>query len=386
MLEQGRTAGAAAALALALLLHASPALAAENRVFLVSRVAVDVTAESAAVARAQALAQGQTKAVELLLERLTLREHRARIGAIDAAKLSTLVQGFEVGSERASATRYIGEINFRFRPDAFRKLLRDAAVPYSDTEARAVLIVPVLEQTGADGVAQRLLWEEANPWRAAWARVAGGGAIVPLVLPAGDLTDSAALDAEAAIAGDGEKLKLLAQRYGLSDTLVAHARVEPSRDQTVLAIKLKRNGQAMAPLKLSPNADAAQEPFADAVKGVVRLLEEQWKRQTLISFDTMSEMNVTVPLAGLADWVEVRERLAKAGEVNRVDLLAVDRGAARLHLRYFGTPERLKLGLAQRNLALNEEGGGWRLSRSDAAPQGNAPPGAPLPTAPRANP
>jgi hypothetical protein len=367
----------------------TPAFAAESRVFTVSRVAVDVTAASATVARGQALAEGQAKAFELLLQRLTLSEHRPRIGVVDGARLAALIQGFEIARERASATRYVGEMTVLFRSAQVRKLLRDAAVPYSETEAAPLLIVPVFEQ-GAD----LLLWEEVNPWRSAWAGVVGGGAIVPLVLPAGDLGDSALLDAGSAISGDKEKIARLAGRYGLNDVLVAFARIEPAGPNSFLNVKLMRNGVAQPPHRIELGAIALPPPPAGqvggqtagqagvasvddltgAVKSIVRDVEEQWKRQTLLQFDALAQMLVTVALSEIGDLVQVRERLAKSSEVNGVDLISLNRVAAVLRLHYYGVPERLQLGLAQRNLDLVSENGAWRLGLRDfAAPSTPSP-------------
>lgn len=368
----------AVALCAGMVLWQTPAFAAESKIFTVSRVAVDVTAVSAAVARGQALADGQAKAFELLLERLTLSEHRQRIGVVDGVKLGALIQGFEITRERASATRYVAEMTVRFRSANVRKLLRDAAVPYSETEARPLLIVPVFEDATGPQPAGLLLWEEINPWRRAWAGIVGGGAIVPLVLPAGDLEDDALLDAGAAISGDKEKIARLAGRYGLNDALVAFARLEQAGPNKVLNIALTRNGVAQPQLSLAlPPLPAGQsvgqagvasdDAMVSAAKSVVRDLEEQWKRRTLLQFDALAQMLVTVALSEIGDLVQIRERLANAGEVNGVELISVNRQAATLRLYYFGAPERLQLGLAQRNLDLVSENGAWRMGLRDVA-------------------
>ena len=72
-------------------------------------------------------------------------------------------------------------------------------------------------------------------------------------------------------------------------------------------------------------------------------------------------MRIVVPLESLSEWVETRRRLRELAVVASVDLAKLSRGQADVLLRYFGEKEQLMLGLAQSNLALNFESGGWVL-------------------------
>ena len=66
-------------LALALAVFPAGSTATAQDVFEVSGVAVDVTAETAAAARARALASGEQRAFEILLDRLTLKSDIDRL-------------------------------------------------------------------------------------------------------------------------------------------------------------------------------------------------------------------------------------------------------------------------------------------------------------------
>ena len=101
-----------AAMAILLALGSAPAVAAAP--YEVTGVPVDVTAADAATARDQAIVEGQRKAFTMLMERLVGTEQAASIPTPDDAQLSTMVQDFEVESERLSAVRYIGVMTFRF--------------------------------------------------------------------------------------------------------------------------------------------------------------------------------------------------------------------------------------------------------------------------------
>lgn len=100
--------------AVAVLLAAGYASAMAAAPYEVTGVPVDVTAADAATARDQAIIEGQRKAFTMLMERLVGTEQAASIPTPTDAQLSSMVQDFEVESERLSAVRYIGVMTFRF--------------------------------------------------------------------------------------------------------------------------------------------------------------------------------------------------------------------------------------------------------------------------------
>jgi hypothetical protein len=98
----------------AVLMALGPAPAMAAAPYEVMGVPVDVTAADAATARDQAIVEGQRKAFTMLMERLVGTEQAASIPTPDDAQLSSMVQDFEVESERLSSVRYIGVMTFRF--------------------------------------------------------------------------------------------------------------------------------------------------------------------------------------------------------------------------------------------------------------------------------
>ena len=103
---------------------------AELSVYEVRDVAVDVTAETAARAREQALAAGEHMAFRRLLERLTLREDHARLPELEQREITEYVQDFSVADEKTSAVRYLARLNFRFKAQEVRGLLHDFGVTF----------------------------------------------------------------------------------------------------------------------------------------------------------------------------------------------------------------------------------------------------------------
>jgi hypothetical protein len=66
-------------------------------------------------------------------------------------------------------------------------------------------------------------------------------------------------------------------------------------------------------------------------------------------------LSVTVPIANLRDWVEIRRRLSGIPTVQRAEVRALARTQGQLNLVYFGDEGQLQQALAQRQLSLLQE-------------------------------
>lgn len=365
--------------ALALAVAAAGRTATAQDVFEVSGVAVDVTAETAAAARARALAAGEQRAFEILLDRLTLKSDIDRLPVLSAADRAVLVQDLSVANEKTSAVRYLAELTFRFKPREVRKMLRDLAIDFAETPSKPVLVLPVYRAAGVV-----VLWDDPNPWRDAWSGIVGPGALaglVPMELPAGSLADIAAIGAEQAAVGDRARLAALSGRYGTSDVIVALAELAaapggaPSISVTVNRYGESVSEQAIVTGVTGRPGEAVEAVLRRAAAQVADEIEDQWKADNLIQFERSEIVAVVLPIKSLGEWVTARSRLGRVAVVDRVDLVLLSRDEARINIQYLGDIDQLALALAQADLGLREEEGRWFLELgSGAAPPRAAPP------------
>lgn len=333
--------------------------------FTVLGVAVDTSAEDASKARALALAEGQREGLKRVLEQLTLAEDYPLLPKVDESLANRLIASFEILDERVSAQRYRAALNIRFKEDEVRALLRAAGVRFTEAAAPPTLVLPLLLKDGAP-----LLWEEPNPWFAAWREHKGGSALVPLIVPLGDLADMGTLPSAAAASGDIPGLARIAQRYGAAGALIARAslHLDAAGGAPSLGVELLRSsgGQFSAErLAVAGEPEAPLEAlYAAAVTAVERRLTETWKTAHLMRFGSESRLIAEVPLSGLADWVALRERLAQQANVRRVDLLTISTGQAEIAINYTGDLLQLQEALRQAGIELARESEAWRLSFS----------------------
>lgn len=346
-----------------LILAPDPALA-DDAAFVVGGVKVDATADDAAEAREAAMAQGHVRAMRKLMERLVLDEDLKRVPLFSSKEVVELVRDFSVSKERSSSVRYLAELTFRFKPEAVRDLLRLNRVRFAETRSKPVLVLPLYGTSG-----DVRLWQEENPWLQTWIAREPGGELVTLVAPLGDLGDISTIDAGQALAGDEDKLRRMARRYGAEDVLIAQAVLESaspegelpirvtmrraigaSRDRTVINAYRQKEGETL------------DDVLARAASRVVAEVHESWKRSNLLSFEQQRRVPVLASFVTLADWLEIRRRLSGASTVlsSRLDYLT--RRFAILDLEVIGDDAQVALALAQRDLRLTPaESEGWQL-------------------------
>lgn len=360
------------ALVVVLTLAAARAWAAAD-VFIVRDVAVDMEAETSAAARDEALAAAQRTAFLRLLHRLVPSREYSRLPDPAAARINDYVLGIEIQSERASAVRYIADVTVTFKADQIRRLLRGRGIPFAETRSKPILVLPIYE-TGGD----ILLWEQPNPWFEAWAGRPAGGGLTSVLAPLGDLSDISLVTLEHAQSGDTKAFQALADRYGAGSVLVATARLEGAFGAEPPVLQL--NGVWYRPgsqeLTVVDRVAAAPDQaeadlFKEGARRLAAFVEEAWKEQNLLRFDSADTLTAVVPLQRLEDWVEVQRRLASIAFVQSSALLSLSRSEAKVLLRYIGDTEQLAVALAQSDLSLERNGTSWILTRrSDSGTDG----------------
>jgi hypothetical protein len=351
-------------LAMAGFLLTLPALAQtrSGSVYTVSNVSVDATSQSAAQAREIARSDGERRAFRTLMERLTLKQDWSRLPKVTDADLFGLVQDFEVTSERSSTVRYLATLTYRFRPEPVRRLLRDRGVAFTETRSKPLVVLPVLSAGN-----RAVLWDDPNPWRAAWARQPLVEGLVPMQVPVGDLAAVQAIDTQQAVKGDKDALAEIGRHYDNGDVLVVQAALSGSGDQRTLQLTTARYSGGFADqnwvssVKSEPK-ESDDDFFARAVVAVVADVSEAWKKATLQHTGEEATLTALVPMTNLRDWVVVRDRLQSVPAIQRATLLSLSQEGARIEIHYVGDPQQLQLVLSQRDLVLAGGDTDWTLS------------------------
>ncbi|MEP1229741.1 MAG: DUF2066 domain-containing protein, partial [Litorimonas sp.] len=114
--------------------------------FTVTGVAVDATASNAIEAQTLASQDGQIRAAQLLLERLTLNTERLvrPLPELTAQNVQRMIRAISVDNEKRTANRYLGDLSVAFNPREVQTFLRQHELTLISSQARPRLIVPVV--------------------------------------------------------------------------------------------------------------------------------------------------------------------------------------------------------------------------------------------------
>ena len=349
--------------------------------FAVTGVRVDINGSNPTTVRDQAIREAQAKAWTELYRRLVPGGgNPPRLSDNDIARL---VQGFEIDEEKVSASRYLGAITVRFRPNAVRDALGQSggATQYVEPPAQPFVILPVTQTDG-----RIILWQDRTPWREAWEARQPAASLVPLMVPDGELSDAQAISGEDAVGGNAEALARIAQAYKAGGVVVARTDLpangpDPARGLTVEVVRYGLDGTRDAQT-VQVKGSSPEDLMTRAVAAVGTQLDDSWRREHTTATGPEQNTLVRVPLSAVNDWVETRKRLAGVHAVTRTNLVSISRSEALLTLTHRGDPDQLAQALVRQDLGLA------RTAPAPAAAPGAAPvgyPGAPLPAAPSAD-
>ncbi|NVK17607.1 MAG: DUF2066 domain-containing protein [Methylocystaceae bacterium] len=332
--------------------------------FEIKGVYVDVTADNVTEARKQAMREGQNRAFEILLRRLTLKADRDFLPWVEPANQAQYIRDFSIADEKTSAVRYLARLTYHFKPDAIRNLLKARSIPFAETISKPVLVLPLFDDGG-----QLSLWDEPNPWSAAWSNLSLQNGLVPVVLPLGDLEDISGVSAQQAGALDESALLNMANRYGVNGAVVPRL-VVAGRNQagqpTDVDLIVNRVGGSYAGRTTSLGITRLENEdlmtFLQRVAVVVTEgIEESWKRDNLLQFGVDGVLPVNLTIDGLSEWIDVQKRLSTVAVVRRVELALLSRDTVQLNLHFIGNLDQLIGSLRQVDLDLTVSGESWAL-------------------------
>lgn len=341
-----------------LALGAAPSFAAQDSAFTVKGVKVDVTAESATVAREQAFAQAQQSAFRQLADRLLSDSEMAAFQMPETETISTMINDFEITEEQLSSVQYIAAYTFRFKKDAVRNFLGGSGLSYTDVSSKPVLILPYY-QWGS----RTVLWGNDNPWLAAWTRGEEQDGLVPVTVPIGDIQDVSDMGDADALTYNTENLERMIDRYGAGEAVIMIAAPVWSADQPETQIPVEINimvyrtgsgrPEMAQNLKITANPDdSATVLFDRAVQEAQKALQLEWKDKTLVSPGQDSSLQARVRFASMGEWIETQKKLRRVQGVLNIKLLSLKSNQAHIELSFRGNEDRLRLALAQADMTL----------------------------------
>lgn len=324
--------------------------------YTVDAVQVDIEASSAVSARDQAIEKAQKEAFLRLAKRLLPDSENKTIEIPSSETIQNMIDGFQIKNEKISSTRYIGEMVFRFNPNAVSNYFDLNDTPHIQTKSKPVLIVPFY-QVGD----RNLLWEEENTWRKAWEKYTQADTVLPVVLPLGDLNDLQDIPDLSVLSGDNEKLAKITSRYGTNDVL-AVVLMKGNNFKTgeeifqIFVMGVTDQG-VIEPINIispiSPN-DTVEDSMTKAVKEVLKVIEDDWKQKMAVRpTQTDNVLYAYIPFKNLQQWVLISSRLRSVPRIKDIEVEGLVQDKADVKVTYTGPIETLAQDLSSEEMILS---------------------------------
>lgn len=345
----------------ALLAGVAQSAGAADRAYTVANFPVQASAKNAVAAKKAAIADGQSAALRSLLKRIVPVTAYGRLRQIGEINAAHYIDGLSVRSEQNSSTEYFASLDFAFRPDSVRQLLRQSGVPFIDQQAPTATLVPVM--IGADGEPQRA----QGDWAEIWKSLDLKNAISPVNLSG--LRGSIHSDVLQGLSDGDESrgLRILASEYGSELILVAQAAVDPAANKLNVSVS-GRDG--VGPLNWSKSYRIYDGDVAYAMElaAVVTLgvIEGRWKAaqaqrsgglQALVQ--PASAFRVEVQFESARDWYRLQREISGISGVGDFRVDAVSARSADISLSYPGGGNGLAGTLARNGYSLIDVGDRW---------------------------
>ncbi len=310
--------------------------------FTVAGVKVDAIGNNAIEAQTNAITEGQAKAAEILLKRLTLPQQRAGkdLSAVSTESISRMIRALNVSNEKRSNQRYLGDITVAFSPTEVQSFLAAQNLTMMSSQAEKRLLVPVMSGNG--------LWT-ANDWHGAWASGAFANSLTPVDTISMAGGNDNLISASQAASGDITALKRLGQFFGARQILVAVA--EPALG----GIRVNISDIALDTGYKTNLGTISSASYDDAAWQVIEKLEESWKSASV----TLAENAVTTPVSILYrshdDWINLQSIINSSAQIQGARLDALSKDGALMSVTYGGDFNRLQNELGYKGVEVKQD-------------------------------
>ena len=336
--------------------------------YTIAKYPVEATAQNAVAAKEKALADGQRAAFRSLLKRLVPVTSYSQLATLTSVQAGNLIGGVAVKSERNSTTQYIATLDFSFEPRAVRDLLRDKGIPFLDTQAPPVRLVPVYiaPVPGAVPVPASLAATQGSrTWQGVWRGLDLEHTLSPVVLD----VPKAPLPAEtlsAALSDPGAAGTAFGAAAGRQPALLAIA--QPDLASGRLNVTLSGyDAIGGFVLRRSYSFEPADFTYTAELAAVIALgvLEGRWKAARVggaadAALATAPEaVQLRVEFRNMREWQEIRTRIAETSGVENFQVAGLSVRSADVALSYPGGGSRLAAALAAKGIRLKNAGAVW---------------------------
>lgn len=310
--------------------------------FTVAGVPVDATGSTAIQAQTLAISEGQARAAQILIERLTLAPERQakRFTPLDTQTIARMIRALEIANEKRSAKRYLGDITVAFNPSQVQQVLRDRGLTMISTQSRPRLVLPL--QAGSS------LWSDSD-WNAALRHSAFAHSLTPLRAISPGEGDASLINADTARRADIAALRRVGERFGLQQVLIAEASPGGS------GVSVRITDVALDTGQKRNLGTVSGHDYSSAAAAMVEKLETDWKQASVSLAANAESITVSVLYRSHQEWQDLQDAINGSAQIQGARLDALSKDGALMTLTYGGDMNRLSNELAFKGVDVRED-------------------------------
>ena len=331
--------------------------AASESPYTVSKIAVDVTAKSAVAAKAEAIAEAEQRALDIVMRRVTPFNAHALLPALEPQQIEGVVNGLSIRKEQYSTTRYIASLDIILNEQAVRQLLASHGLPISDQRAPTISVLPLVME------GDKVKTGGNDGWRQAWL----GLDVTHSITPANSLRARSDLEAgtvRAVLAGDVGAYASMQGAYGSAPLVIAVGQAVDGGQFVTRLAGADSVGRINYGRAEQLDAEGAKAAARDGAALAYAILENRWKAMRSsgtpvepVRYDDgvpvrgaprgepSRNVVAVVPIAGLKEWQDIRARLMHVPGIRALEVNSLSPRMASVTFDYAGS-----LGLLQKVL------------------------------------
>jgi Uncharacterized protein conserved in bacteria (DUF2066) len=337
-----------------------------------SEITVEATGKDAAEARTDAMAKANADALKDLLNKLAAPgQADTIISALDPKKITSMARGTEVLEEKIGDKSYRARLLISFDADEVSNLITQYGLG-SSNEAVASKTSSFLFLTSYEEDGTTLLWEERNPWRAAWKNLGLENNTGDIVVPYGDNNDQGIVDMGKLATVTYATLAPLAIRYGISDVVILQAKYTKNPDMVLTVVKRRINRNVNEVNALTYRADLQETRdtlLARAARDIADNLLNKKNEEIasggagVVSHGEKGKIMMLASITTIGSWTSLKAKLETLPMIERLEMLALSPSQVDMVVHYRGSLESLEGGITGVGLRLAKNKDYWVISR-----------------------
>lgn len=319
-------------------------------------VNVDVTDESASLARERALREANRAALNEVAKRVTTDEGIQRFAEMTDDQLVNFIKEVLIVDEKTSSIRYIANLKVVINANILKQYMQEREIPFLLQSDAKILVIPLFRVFNTD---MPMLWESDNLWRQAWESSPRGEIATFISLPATG-ANYEVVDVDKISKMDSVVLNKLKVLNRVDDVYVLDA-VYDGIDG--LMVNVTPFGGETEVVRVSGDRSSGMELFYKAVAELQNQIEKKLKQKSLEEAAQETSYVVMFPFRSLREWIEAQRALTAVPYIKQVEIQAMGTNMVQFKMTFMGTPEKLLYALREKFLNLKEDNNFYILER-----------------------